>query len=119
MDNFNPALAVRRLQEVAAQLEQINDKIIVKRSECVMLECALLDAKAAAREGCIRDGMNATMTQQTIEYATVAEKKALLVKEAELKNMQDMWRTVENVNANHKLSIKLRMAEMGNLNLQP
>lgn len=114
METFNPALATRRLREVAAQLEDIGAKIIQKRNEVVLAEAAYLGAKADSRKKHLAD-KSATAAQMWVEQDTLAEKIILIKAEAELKNLQDQKEIIIEVNNNHKVAIRIWETELINL----
>ncbi len=115
MDQFNPALATRRLREVAVELQNIGEQIITKRNEVALLEASYLGAKAGSLKKHLAD-KSATAAQLYVTIDTVEDKKKLIHAESELKNLQDKQRIIDEGNQNHKMAIKIALAEMSNLN---
>jgi hypothetical protein len=116
--SFSPALASRRLREVALELEAIGAKIVDQRMKTVMAEAAYLDAKAESRRK-NAELMGVTALQQQIDMDSLEQKKDFIRAEAALRNLQDQRDIIIESNNCAKKAIDIWMTELSSLKYAP
>ena len=114
---FNPAETYRKLLDNSTAIENKSNEIIAKRNEVVMLEAALMDAKAESfRERRTSYGITEAKEWQKVDCKDVEIK--FKKGEAELRNLMDQQKVLMEINANYKMAVKMAQVEISNLNLQ-
>lgn len=116
MEQFNPALAQRLLEENALQLENIGLQIIEKRNNLIVKEAEYMDARAESAKKRLVE-YSATAAQKWIDIDVVEQRKAFHKTEHELKNLIQQKQILLEGNNNLKVQINLWRMEAGNLNL--